>query len=166
VERVDATTGQVVARIGVGGNAEALVGGFGLIWVTNQDGTLSTIDPAMNAVVGTKIVGDSDLDAVSAGGGAIWSTSFYGKSLLKIDPSSRRVLQRIQLGGEGGGVLFLDGSVWASVYDRGVVFRIDPSTGRVVRRVRVGVQPRDIVYDGRQLWTVNQGSDTISRFTQ
>ena len=163
VLRVDATSGRVVTRIPVAGQPEALALGFGLLWVTNQDGTLSTIDPATNAVVGGKIAGDPDVDGVTIGGGAVWATSFYGKSLLKIDPATRRVVQRIQLGGEGGGVLFAEGSVWASVYDKGAVLRIEPESGRLLQRVRVGAGARELAYDGASIWVACQGANSVSR---
>jgi YVTN family beta-propeller protein len=115
VVRVDTRTNAVVARIPVGGNPESFALGFGLVWVSNQDGTLTAIDPSTNAVAGAKVVGDRDLDAVGIGPDALWTTSFYGGTLLKVDPASRKVLRRIRLGGQGSGVLVRGGSVWASV---------------------------------------------------
>ena len=165
VVRVDTRTNAVVARIPLGGNPEALALGFGLLWVSNQDGTLTAIDPSTNAVAGAKVTGDPDLDAVAIGSDALWTTSFYGGTLLKVDPASRQVVRRVRLGGEGSGVLVRGGSVWASVYDAGIVVRVDAASGRIVQRVRVGVKPRDLVFDGTSIWVVNQGSSTISQIT-
>jgi streptogramin lyase len=165
VVRVDTRTNTAVARIAVGGNPESFALGFGLLWVSNQDGTLTAIDPATNAVAGARVTGDPDLDAVAVGSDALWTTSFYGGTLLKVDPASRKVVQRIRLGGEGSGVLVRAGSVWASVYDAGLVVRVDAASGRIVQRIRVGTKPRDIVYDGTSIWVVNQGSSSISRIT-
>jgi DNA-binding beta-propeller fold protein YncE len=163
VERVDARTGALVARIPIGGKPEALALGFGLLWVTNEDGTLSAVDPATNLISGARVIGDSDMDAVAIGADAVWSTSYYGNSLLKIDPGSRRVLKRVKLGGAGAGVAVVGGAVWASVYDSAVVLRVDPDSGRITQRVWVGEKPREIVSDGAHLWVVNQGSSTISK---
>jgi YVTN family beta-propeller protein len=165
VIRVDTRTNAVVARIPVGGNPEGFALGFGLLWVSNQDGTLTAIDPSTNAVAGAKVTGDPDLDAVAIGPDALWTTSFYGKTLLKVDPASRRVIQRIRLGGEGSGVLVRGGTVWASVYDAGLVVRVDAASGRILQRIRVGTKPRDLVFDGTSIWVVNQGSSSISRIT-
>lgn len=165
VVRLDARTNAAVARISVGGNPESLALGFGLLWVSNQDGTLTAIDPGTNGVVGARVTGDPDLDAVAAGADALWTTSFYGGTLLKVDPASRKVVQRIRLGGEGSGVLVRGGSVWASVYDAGVVVRVDAASGRIVQRIRVGTKPRELVFDGTNIWVVNQGSSSISRIT-
>jgi len=163
VLRLDASTGDVVARIPIGGQPEALTLGFGLLWVTNQDGTITAVDPVTNAVAGEKVTGDDDMDAVSAGSDSLWSTSYYDGTLLQIDPSTRKVLRRIQLGASGGGVLAAGGAVWASVYGSAEVVRVDAGSGRISRRVPVGDKPRDIVSDGSNLWVVNQGSDSISR---
>jgi streptogramin lyase len=163
VVRVDTRTNTPVARIPVGGNPESFALGFGLLWVSNQDGTLTAIDPATNAVAGGKVTGDPDLDAVAVGSDALWTTSFYGSTLLKVDPASRKVVQRIPLGGEGSGVLVRGGSVWASVYDAGLIVRVDAASGRIVQRIRVGTKPRDLVFDGTSIWVVNQGSSSISR---
>ena len=109
VDRVDVSTKRVVARIAVGGNPEALALAFGLLWVTNFDGTLSTIDPSTNTVSGPKIAGDSDMDAVAIGPDAVWATSFNGGTLLRIDPATHAVTKRVQLGGQGAGVLVFGG---------------------------------------------------------
>jgi YVTN family beta-propeller protein len=103
VERLDTQKGSVVARIPIGGNAEALALGFGLLWVTNQDGSIAAVDPATNAVVGGRVAGDSDMDGVAIAPDAVWSTSFYGLSLLRIDPATRGVTRRVQLGGQAEG---------------------------------------------------------------
>jgi YVTN family beta-propeller protein len=163
VLRVDAVNGRVVARIPVGGKPEALAAGFGLLWVSNHDGTISTVDPATNAAVGSKIVGDPDVDSVAVGSDAVWATSFYGKTLLQIDPATRRVVRRIRLGGQGSGVLVAEGSVWASVYDEGEVLRISPVTGKVVERIRVGAGARELVYDGSDVWVACQRANAVSR---
>jgi glutamine cyclotransferase len=76
---------------------------------------------------------------------------------------ARRVVQRIQLGGEGGGVLYAEGSVWASVYDKGAVLRIEPESGRVLQRVRVGAGARELAYDGARIWVACQGANSVSR---
>jgi len=35
----------------------------------------------------------------------------------------------------------------------------------VLKRVPVGSQPRDLVYDGSNVWVVNQRSDSLSRLS-
>jgi streptogramin lyase len=103
------------------------------------------------------------MDAVSVSTNAVWSTSFYGRTLLRIDPARRSVTRRIHLPGQGSGVLVRGGSVWVSAYDANVVLELDAASGRTLRRVRVGSEPRDLAWDGRALWSVNQLSDSVSR---
>jgi hypothetical protein len=87
--RVATATNQVLGRTQLPGRAEAV--GFGRVWVTNELGTVSTLDPASGAVLGDPIPVGADADGVSITSDAVWAVALYGQTLARIDPASRTV---------------------------------------------------------------------------
>jgi streptogramin lyase len=133
--------------------------------VTNEDGTISTLDPVTGAVEGAPIAVGEDVDDVSVGADSVWAVALYGKTLARIDPMSRVVVGRTSTAGEPSGVLASGNSVWLSSYDKGTVARFNPSRSRVVRTYRVGRLPRGLAEAAGSIWVANQGSDSVSRIT-
>jgi hypothetical protein len=79
--------------------------------------------------------------AVAVGGGSVWVVPHLDRIVLRIDPATNTVIDRISLGDRGPGAE-IDGNddmIWASVsspsYDLERLVRIDPATGRVVASV-------------------------------
>ena len=77
--------------IGVGNGPAAIAVGYGGVWVANRDdGTVTRIDAATDAVSDTVRVGGSPV-AVAAGLGAIWVADGGTGAVIRIDPRTRRV---------------------------------------------------------------------------
>jgi YVTN family beta-propeller protein len=166
IERIPPAGDRAVARIVLGGKPAFTAIAFGLVWSVNQNGTVSTVDPATDAQSGAPVQVGDDVDDISAGPDAIWVTTYNDGLLARIDPSTRAVTWSKKLGGRAAGVLAAsDGGVWVSLYDRGVVERIDPESGSVIRTVRVGLEPRQIVEAAGSLWVANQASGTVSHIS-
>ena len=81
--------------------------------------------------------------AVAVGGGSVWVVPHLDPVLLRIDPTTNTVVDRISLGDRGPGAEIdaTDSAVWASVsspsFDFERLVRIEPSTGGVVASVDV-----------------------------
>ncbi|MFN8060472.1 MAG: hypothetical protein U0Q12_15060 [Vicinamibacterales bacterium] len=124
--RVDPDNNLVVETIKVGPSPRFLAVGEGAVWTLNQgDGSVSRVDPKTNAVTATIDVGvPGGGGEISAGGGAVWVTSFEFP-LSRIDPSTNKVVQ--QFAGEGGDAIrYALGWVWLSNLRAGNVWRVDP----------------------------------------
>ena len=117
--RIDTSTNQVLGRTSLPGRPEAVGVGFGRVWVTNENGTVTTLDPVTGAVVGSPIQVGSDADGISLTADAVWAVALYGRTLVRIDPNTSRVVTRVPTPGQASGVLATGGSVWVSSYDRG-----------------------------------------------
>jgi streptogramin lyase len=133
--------------------------------VTSQDGTITTLDPRTGAADGGPIAIADDVDDVFISADAVWAVSLYGKTLARIDPTTRRVAATQRTPGEASGVLAAAGSIWVSNYDLGTVTRFDPSTLALVKTYRVGTQPRGLAAAGGSVWVANQRSNSVSRIT-
>ena len=144
ITRIESTSNKIAATIPVGKVPTAIAVGEGSIWVTNKlDGTVSKIDPGTNRVTATiQVV--KDAAGMAVGEGFLWVVRYAGvngwrSELLKIDPSSNRVLgEPTRLGGAawqvtvGGGAVWLNHSGYDSTFVKDVVYKIDPRTDRVV----------------------------------
>jgi hypothetical protein len=98
--------------------------------------------------VGPRVISDiqlsDNLGSLAAGYGSVWISDQHG-TLLRVDPRSRAIEQRITIGGNdnapGGTPIVNAGAdaVWAyaqpdSFGQPGVLLRIDPKTGRITAR--------------------------------
>jgi YVTN family beta-propeller protein len=163
VWRVDAASNRVLGRTKVAGHAESVAGGFGRVWVTNSNGTLSTLDPATGAVRGRPIRIGSDADDVAMGRRAVWAVALYGQRLVRIEPASRKVVSRTPTRGQASGVLATRHGIWVSNYDLDTVSRFDLAGKRIVRTYRVGSAPRSLAAAAGAIWVANQHSGSVSR---
>lgn len=97
VVRVDALTGEAVATIDLGADAERITGLVVTgesVWIaaTRGEGVQSTgllieVDPATNEVVGTTELGRS-ASGVAAGGGTVWVTDCLAGTLTGVDEAT------------------------------------------------------------------------------
>ncbi|MDF1797966.1 MAG: hypothetical protein P1V81_02230 [Planctomycetota bacterium] len=129
LQRVDATTGELVATIEVGPTPLFLACGEGAVWVINQgDGTVSRVDPETDTVEATIAVGiDGPGGDIAVGEGLVWVRA--SKTLLSvIDPTTNAVVARFGPPAGSGGVRAGHGSVWISAHDTKQVWRL-PVTG-------------------------------------
>src|SRR5262249_52463938 len=99
-----ANGGQVVARIPVGNGPSGIAYGLGAVWVANSpDRTVVRIDP-LTGVAGRPIPVDAGADAVAAGEGSVWVTSVAAGVLSQVEPASRSVTQRVNVGNDPSAV--------------------------------------------------------------
>ena len=167
--RFDPVRRKVVATIRV--EVAQLAWGYDSIWATTRDHHLLRIDLKTNRIVKRLqlLPGYNDFDDdVAVGYGSIWVTATDTATLLRIDPTTVKVVGRLTGFGDDESwmpITIGDGSVW--VYritnGQGVVYRIDPYTNQVVARIRVGYPnvawPNGYIVDaGGYVWIGDAGS--------
>jgi DNA-binding SARP family transcriptional activator len=113
--------------------------GLGSFWVVNDDGVLTEIDPKTSKNISSLGMGISP-GGLALGAGSVWVSDANGSTLLRIDPRSHVVAQRIALPSgvnpaTTNEVAYGAGSIWvAHGVQRAFVERIDPETGSVQHR--------------------------------
>jgi DNA-binding SARP family transcriptional activator/streptogramin lyase len=162
VVRIDPTKRDVAARIGVGGDVQALALGFGSIWVADgNSATVTRIDPKRDRVTATIRLGNSGGTpnvsfAITAGAGAVWATG--GDNLVeRIDPRTNRVVERIAIGDPRS--LTSDARfVWCGTKS-GEIIRITPSKRRARVTKFASVAPGLVRLEvrGHSLWAAVPG---------
>jgi virginiamycin B lyase len=166
VQRIDPTTGRVIATVPVGPNpCNGMAIGFGRVWapdcVTN---TLYAIDPATNRVtrrVRVAAVASGGEGTIAAGEGGVWLAT-SSDEISRIDPRTGSVVAKIAAPRDSYGIATGFGAVWATGSE-GVVSRIDPSTNAVVERIHVAPLPRFIAVGEGAVWVLSEGDGTVSR---
>ncbi|MDQ4128506.1 MAG: hypothetical protein M3151_11255, partial [Actinomycetota bacterium] len=85
---------------------------------------------------------------VAVGAGSAWVSSTSGEAgvVLRVDPETNRVVDRIPVGSPTGAA-FGQGSVWVTSSGRGTLSRVDPRTGEVAARIEVGRGATDVAVD-------------------
>jgi class 3 adenylate cyclase/DNA-binding beta-propeller fold protein YncE len=99
VKRFDELSGRAVASITVHGDLRngALAAGDGAIWVLDQDGMLTRIDPATNRVSGSFDTGAVETFYLAVAGPYAWVCECFGQDdILRYDPR-RRARKRFPL---------------------------------------------------------------------
>ena len=101
--------------------------------------------------------GDGQL---TAGAGSIWVASSASSEVVRIDPSTNRVIARINLGAQatGGGIAYAGGRIWVSgdAHAHGTLVVIDPQTDRLTGPpVTVGTGPATLAAAFGAVWVQN-----------
>ena len=112
--------------------------------------SVAVIDPETNDVVDAIGVGDSP-GPIAAGSGSVWVVNLNDRTLTKIDPAARSVVQSVGLPVESGfaaPILLLaaagdDVWVWACHLS---LFRVDPRSGQVAQELEIF--PNSGAYNG------------------
>jgi YVTN family beta-propeller protein len=176
----------------VGRNASQAAVGAGFVWVANSgDGTLSVVDPRTNHVVDTVRIGDTAVlqaqgcgptsvhaypdgsyatrrcdipSGVVVADGAVWVTKDDEMALLRLDPATRRVTNKVPLGVApflmAGGA----GSIWVTDYEHSAVARVDTRTSTLVKVFRgLTGGPAGVAVGAGAAWIVKRSAGTVVR---
>jgi len=156
VVRVNARTGEIMARVATGARSDVVVAGFGAVWVASSGtGIITRIDPSANRIVARVAVGESP-KFMAAGEGALWVQNRADGSVSRIDPSTNREVARIAAHAptRAGDIAAGGGAVWLSV-DGLPVTRIDPRTNTVTHQYVGGSGADAIRWGYGSLWVAD-----------
>jgi hypothetical protein len=136
VSRVSVATGKRIKAIKVGFTPYDTTFAYGSAWTTAfTQGDLERIDPARNAVVNRWKLAKAT-GAVGAFG-SIWATGSDG--VIRVDPTSHKVIARIPVDGGAGWTAASADAVWVTTLTG--IARIDPRTNSVVATVNLAGAP-------------------------
>jgi YVTN family beta-propeller protein len=102
---------------------------------------------------------------LAGGGGSVWAGGLSNGDVLRIDPTSGKVLARVDVGIRVFNLASAPGAVWAVSNLTDTVARVDVRTSKVTAKVRVGSQPYDVEWGFGSAWVSNAGAGTVSRIT-
>jgi serine/threonine-protein kinase len=134
------------------------------VWVTSAaDGTLSRIDPETAAVAGRPLHLEKGIAGVTTGAGSVWVSSPRGE-VLRVDPDSRRVTARIDVGGRPGAIVAGGGRIWVADDAGGGVTTINAAGGRVFKRgIAPHVAPLRLAVGAGAVWVSSASTGAVRR---
>jgi ABC-type transport system substrate-binding protein len=98
------------------------------------------------------LAGDSGT-GIAYGNGSLWLARAPG--IVRVDPSSGRIVGRISTPGQPGAtrwLLFADGTLWMVRADNGLVVKVDPDTNQVMRETPLHGFASDLAVLGGLVW--------------
>jgi DNA-binding beta-propeller fold protein YncE len=102
---------------------------------------------------------------LAAGGGSLWVGGLGSGDVIRVDPSTGKVLSRVTVGARVFNLAAAPGAVWAIDNALSTAVRVDTKTAKVTTRVPVGFQPYDIEWGFGSAWVANAGDGTVWRIT-
>jgi YVTN family beta-propeller protein len=161
VSRIDPGLNRITATLPVGSGVGDVAVAANAVWIANGlDGTVLRIDPATGALVRTIAVGGSPT-GVAADAHSLWVAD--GRSVVKVDVATNRVVARIALRHQANRVAVGGGAVWVSADLDNVVTRIDVATGSAAVGIPVGEGPVGLVADAKAVWVADGLAGAVSR---
>ena len=135
-------------------------GPTGVFTANLDDGTISIIDPATDAVDTVKVGGAPS--EVIEGEGGIWTTNYAG-AITRIDPGTRDVSDPIEVGGRTASLDVGEGAVWVTNDQDDTVEKVDPSSLETVGSpIDVGSKPIAVAVGDGVVYVADDGEDTVS----
>jgi YVTN family beta-propeller protein len=155
VSRIDLRTRRVVSSVPVGHVPAFVTFGYGSAWVANYDGeSVSVIRPGSEKPETIPVEGGPL--GLAAGEGAIWVVAYWLQELVRIDPETRRVVERVPVGEGPLAVAVGAGAVWVTNRDSRTLSKVDPATNRVSRTIRLGASPYGVHFAHGRVWVTTQ----------
>ena len=167
VQRIAADTNEFTRKIDFPAEpCSGLVFAFGTLWVPlcGDQPAIARVSPTTNKITAILPFGPADDEGgITANEDSIWLASGKPAALLRIDPATNTVRQKIAVPPGCANPLYADGVVWVSCNQSGVLTAVDTRTGEVLASIPVGPQPRFLTAGAGSIWTLNQGDGTITR---
>ena len=166
--RLDPATGDVVARIDLGGRPWGVATAGGAVWIANEtDGTITRVDPSTNAIVWRARLDTDPLPTTSPvgvafGGGSLWAADRGSDRVWQLDPATGAILGVAHVGDAHEFVGFAEGGVWVSSED-GTVGRLDPASGAVTKLIAAGNDADFLGFSPGSVWVTNYRSEFLWR---
>ena len=102
--------------------------------------------------------------AVAAGGGAVWVAEPNTHAVLRVDPSTGSVTDRIRVRGQPSGIAIDGDSVWVASSSTGTLSRIAVGTGTVTQTINLGGADANAVAVGSAgLWVADSTDGALLR---
>jgi virginiamycin B lyase len=167
VTRIDPRTNRKLATVELPGQPCAgLVAGFGFLWVPlcGKAPGLAQVDLKTNRLVAVLPIGPAASEGgIAASADSLWLVTDRAGTLVRIDPKTGRVRQRIAIAAGSYNPLLAGGVVWVSDVEAAQVTAVDANSGKVLGVAATGPHPRFLTAGAGSVWTLNQGDGSLTR---
>lgn len=164
--RIDPRTNKVADTIALPGDAcSGLAFGFGSVWVPlcAKPNALLRVELATHRATILPVGPAGPEGGIAASADSVWLVSDDAGTLVRIDPKTNEVRQRITIARGSHNPIASHGRIWVTSVQADVVTAVDAKSGMEIGTVAVGLGPRFLTAGGGSVWTLNQGDGTMTR---
>jgi streptogramin lyase len=162
---VEPHTMRILRRTKVGPRPAGLRAAGGAVWLgfSRSATAVARIDPRTRAVERVE-VGVKAPSGFAVGTRDLWIRA-GNNVLVRLDPTSRRVLAKFSVGRTvAPGALAPDGTLWLPDKEQDVVFRVDPNSGQVVDSFPAGAGAFAVLRAFGSMWVTSYAGSDVWRF--
>ena len=151
--------------IAVGRGPLRLAVGEEAVWVTSAgDGLLSLIDTQTLNAGGRSLRLEKGVSGVAVGGGSVWVSSPRRGEVIRVDPDTRQVIERIEVGGRPGAIVAGGRRIWVADDEGGGVTAINTVGGRVFKRdISPHAAPLRLAVGAGAVWVSSASTGAVRR---
>jgi len=142
------------------------------VWLPNDNiNTVTRVSAQTDRIVGITLLSQTlagnngDSLSVAGGGGQLWIIHNGGHEVVRLDPTTGKVVERVRAGAGVGlaDISVSNGIVWATDSQTDNVLRIDPRTHRVTHIGHNFGFPTELSAAGISVWISSFGSGLLRR---
>lgn len=156
--------GRKTATVPVEGEIIAVAIGIGSVWALDTASTLYRLDPANGRIEKRIQLGATAAYNIWLGGGAAWVADDQGAAVLRVSPSSNKVVARIPIGDGPADMVFRGAQAWVITHRDNTVFRIDLASNEATRLGAVAgsdAAAERLALLGDGLWITGRGLSLV-----
>jgi class 3 adenylate cyclase/ABC-type branched-subunit amino acid transport system substrate-binding protein/streptogramin lyase len=179
ISALDPRSRRVTKLVSAGAFPSDLAAGEGALWLFDgKSGMLVKVDPAYGVTSRVRVSASNpaydssregfDPVSVAVGSGSVWLTN-GSRRLVQVDPTTSRVIRRIDLGSPLDAVAIGAGAVWAISGVSATAIRLDPS-GEVSVRIPIvskpgfeSPYPLAVAVGEGFVWVLNGNTATVTK---
>lgn len=167
VSQIDPRTNTLVATVRVPGNPCAgLAIGHGSLWVPlcAHPNALVRVDLRGRHVSLVPGIGPADREGgIASSPDSVWLIVDRKATLVRIDPGTGHVRQKIRVPPGSYNPLYSGGQIWVTRADGAEVTAVNADSGDISATIPSGPKPRFLTSGAGSVWTLNQGDGSLTR---
>jgi streptogramin lyase len=138
--------------------------GAGAVWIPSP-GVLMRIDPITGQVAAEIPLDEAkwdDVYAVAAEGEVIWATETNNEDVVRIDPQTNQIIDRIPLQARPDSIALDGDTLWVADPSENLLLRVDTLTKQISAHIPVD-DPSSIAIGGGSVWVVGSHVENLVR---
>ena len=151
--------GVLRAEVKLDGTPSSVASSGGAVWVADQEGTVSRLDPETNTIRQTVTVGHGP-SALAADQNGVWVANRQDGMLSLISADTNPIVDHRRIGGAPTDVCVDHGAVWVADAARHDVLRLDPDTWRR-RASALEIPPDRLACGGGAVWASSESRGRV-----
>ncbi len=125
---------------------------------TAPGGTVSATIPSVGGEITPSYLYGMDADDT-----AVWVHNSEQGTVLRVDPTTNKVVATIPVGHGLGDLRLGDGAIWVSNHDDSTISRIDPETNQVVATIALPPPTGFLAVSPGAVWVASKGNNVVMK---